>query len=101
VQVTPSGITIRDYRGQDQAYAEARGAAWLQPLAGERLKLVLWGADDEGLGQATRLVPMLTGVGQPDFVVLSEEAKWKGLEGTLALGFFGPQWQITASSFVS
>lgn len=44
---------------------------------------------------------MLTGVGQPDFVVLSEEAKWKGLEGTLALGFFGPQWQITASSFVS
>ena len=101
VQVTASGITIRDYRGQDQAYAEARGAAWLQPLAGERLKLVLWGADDEGLGQATRLVPMLTGVGQPDFVVLSEEAKWKGLEGTLALGFFGPQWQITASSFVS
>jgi hypothetical protein len=101
VQVTPSGITVRDYRGQDQFYAEARGAAWLQPLAGERLKLVLWGADDEGLGQATRLVPMLTGVGQPDFVVLSEEAKWKGLEGTLALGFFGSQWQVTASSLVS
>ncbi|OSS47835.1 hypothetical protein B5807_06315 [Epicoccum nigrum] len=101
VQINPSGITIRDYRGQDQLYAEARGAAWLQPLEGERLKLVLWGADDEGLGQATRLIPMLTGVGQPDFVVLSEEAKWKGLEGTLALGFFDSQWQVAASSFVS
>ena len=101
VQVTPSGITVRDYRGQDQPYDEARGAAWLQPLEGERLKLVLWGADDEGLGQAARLVPMLTGVGQPDFVVLSEVAKWKGLEGTLALGFFDSHWQVTASSFIS
>ena len=101
VRVSSSWISVRDSRGREQRYDDARGAAWLQPLEGERLKLVLWGADDEGLRQAVRLVPMLTGVGQPDFVVLGEEAKWKGVEGALALGFFDSQWNVTASSFVS
>ncbi|KAF2633162.1 hypothetical protein BU25DRAFT_1139 [Macroventuria anomochaeta] len=101
IQVSSSGIILRDSRGREQRYDEARGSVWLRPLEGERLELVLWGADDEGLTQAARLVPMLTGVGQPDFVVLGEEAKWKGVEGALALGFFDSQWQVTASSFVS
>ncbi|KAH6642774.1 hypothetical protein C7974DRAFT_108337 [Boeremia exigua] len=101
LQASASGISLRDSCGREQQYDEARGAAWLQPLTGERLELVIWGADDEGLRQAARLVPMLTGVGQPDFVVLSEEAKWKGVEGTLALGFFDSQWKITASSFIT
>lgn len=101
IQASSSGILLRDHRGREQHYDDARGAAWLQPLTGERLRLVLWGADDEGLAQATRLVPLLTGVGQPDFIILSEEAKWKGVDGALALGFFDSQWQITASSFIS
>lgn len=100
IQVSAAGLTLRDYRGREQRYAEARGAAWLRPLGDERVELVVWGADDDGLRQAARLVPMLTGVGQPDFVVLSEQAKWKGIEGALALGFFDSQWQVTASSFV-
>jgi hypothetical protein len=101
IQVSSSGVSLRDSRGREKLYDEARGAAWLRPLDGERLELVLWGADDQGLRQAARLVPMLTGVGQPDFVVLSEEAKWKGVDGALAMGFFDSQWQITASSFIS
>lgn len=101
IQVSSSGISIRDSRGRQQLYDGANGAAWLQPLRGERLELVLWGADDEGIKQAARLVPMLTGVGQPDFVILDEEAKWRGVEGALAMGFFDSQWQVTASSFVS
>ncbi|XPS67746.1 hypothetical protein M3J09_000045 [Ascochyta lentis] len=101
ISASASGISLRDSRGREQQYDTARGAAWLQPLGGERLELVLWGADDEGLRQAARLVPMLTGVGQPDFVVLGEEAKWKGVEGVLAMGFFDSQWQVTVSSFVS
>ncbi|KAF2129028.1 hypothetical protein P153DRAFT_291971 [Dothidotthia symphoricarpi CBS 119687] len=102
VQVSKNGVSIRDYKGRNQQYnKEATGAAFLQPLDGERLELVLWGANEEGLQQAARLVPMLTGVGQPDFVVLGESAKWKGVEGVLAMGFFDSAWEVTASSVLS
>lgn len=101
IQVSSSGVSVRGSRGRDQQYDEARGAAWLRPLEDEMLELVLWGADDEGLRQAARLVPMVTGVGQPDFVVLGEDTRWKGVEGALAMGFFDSQWQVTASSFVA
>jgi poly(3-hydroxybutyrate) depolymerase len=99
IQVGESGITARDYRGREQTYGEeARGAAFLRPLEGERLELVLWGADDEGLRQASRIVPLLTGVGQPDFVIFGESARWKGIEGVLAMGFFDSDWEVTPSS---
>jgi hypothetical protein len=101
IHVGKSGITIRGYRGQAHRYGqEARAAAFLRPLAGERLELVVWGADDEGLRQASRIVPMLTGVGQPDFVVFGESAKWKGIEGVLAMGFFDSDWEVTPSSII-
>ncbi|KAF1935470.1 hypothetical protein EJ02DRAFT_127236 [Clathrospora elynae] len=101
IRVSEFGVTVLDHRGQEQAYgAEARGAAFLRPLESERLELVLWGADDEGLRQAARTVPMLTGVGQPDFVVLGESTKWRGIEGALAMGFFDSGWEVTASSVV-
>lgn len=99
IRVADSGVSVRDHQGQEQRYGqEARGAAFLRPLEGERLELVLWGADNEGLRQAARIVPMLTGVGQPDFVVLGEGMKWKGIEGALAMGFFDSSWEVTASS---
>lgn len=101
IQVSSSGASLRDSRGREQLYDYARSAAWLRPLDGERLGLILWGADLENLRQAARLMPMLTGVGQPDFVILGEETKWKGIEGALGLGFFNSQWEVTPSSFVS
>lgn len=101
IRVDQSSITVRTYRGQVQEYGEeARSAAFLRPLEGERLDLVLWGADEEGLRQAARIVPMLTGVGQPDFVVFGESVKWRGIEGALAMGFFDSDWEITGSSIV-
>ncbi|KAL1795700.1 hypothetical protein ACET3X_005924 [Alternaria dauci] len=102
IKVDKSGIiTIRGLRGQEHRYGkEARAAAFLRPLEGERLELVIWGADDEGLRQASRIIPMLTGVGQPDFVVFGESAKWKGIEGVLAMGFFDSDWQIAPSSII-
>lgn len=101
IQVSSSGASLRDSRGREQLYDDARSATWLRPLDGERLELIIWGADQENLRQAARLVPMLTGVGQPDFVILGEETKWKGIEGALGLGFFNSQWEVTPSSFVS
>ncbi|OAL55594.1 hypothetical protein IQ07DRAFT_498765 [Pyrenochaeta sp. DS3sAY3a] len=101
LRVGEAGVTIRNIEGEEQQYGEeARGAAFLRPFTGDRLDLVLWGADYEGLRQAVRLVPMVTGVGQPDFVVLGESAKWRGIEGALAMGFFDSGWQVTASSVV-
>ncbi|OAG01799.1 uncharacterized protein CC84DRAFT_1179825 [Paraphaeosphaeria sporulosa] len=67
----------------------------------ERLELVLWGSDEDALAQAARLVPMVTGVGQPDFVALGKRARWKGAEVALALGFFDHNWTVKASSVVS
>ncbi|KAI1516787.1 Peptidase-S9 domain containing protein [Pyrenophora tritici-repentis] len=101
IRASESGVAISDYRGHEYQYGqEAKAAAFLRPLEGERLELVLWGVDKEGLRQASRMVPMLTGVGQPDFVVLGENAKWKGVEGALAMGFFGSDWKVTPSSVV-
>jgi hypothetical protein len=108
IQVGAGGVTVRDSKGNMRRYAggvdgagSRLGAAFLRPLDGERLELVVWGSDAEGLLQASRLVPTVTGVGQPDFVVLGESARWKGVEGALALGFLDHAWQVTASSVVN
>lgn len=76
------------------------GVAFLRPLPGESVELILWGCDMVGLQQAIRIVPTLTGVGQPDFVVLGNEVRWKGLGGVLAMGFFDHGWQISPASYV-
>jgi hypothetical protein len=96
------GIFIRDATGQSRHYpfAEGLGAVFLQPLADERLQLVVWGFDEAGLRYASRLVPMLTGVGQADFVVVSKECLWKGTAGVLAMGFFDYAWNVSYGSFL-
>lgn len=101
IRVGNPTVAIRDHLGRDRQFDEAaRGAALLRPAGGHRLELLIWGADDEGLRQAARIAPMLTGVGQPDFVVLGECAKWRGIEGALAMGFFDSKWEVTASSVI-
>ncbi|KAL6705360.1 hypothetical protein ACN47E_007009 [Coniothyrium glycines] len=101
--VTSRGVEVKNHLSEAQYFGDrARSAVYLRPVPGQwhRLELVLWGADTAGLQQAARLVPMLTGVGQPDFVVLSESARWRGVEGALAMGFFDANWKVTASSIV-
>jgi hypothetical protein len=101
IRVGKAKCSIVDQEGHEQHYGStARGAAFLRPGGDERLDLVLWGADGEGLGQAARIMPMLTGVGQPDFVVFGESAKWRGIQGVLAMGFLDAEWKVTASSVV-
>jgi hypothetical protein len=101
IHLGSSGCAVVDHRGNKQEYGSvARGAAFLRPAGGERLELVIWGADEVGLRQAARMVPMMTGVGQPDFVVFGKSAGWRGVEGVLAMGFFDAKWDVTASSVV-
>lgn len=82
-------------------YEHDLGALFLRPLEDERLELIVWGADLSGLEQAARLVPTLTGVGQPDFLVLSHSCRWKGHGGLYAAGHFNKFWQISPGSFLS
>ncbi|OQN98295.1 hypothetical protein B0A48_15574 [Cryoendolithus antarcticus] len=92
IEITdPSTITVKDSFGYSHVYSNALypglGAIFLRPLSAERLELVVWGAETTGLRRAARLIPMMTGIGVPDFVVLDGTSAWKGVEGALALGF--------------
>lgn len=103
LSIGQDGVQVRDHLGAKQQYGDrARSAIYVRPMLHEpdRLELVLWGADGDGLEQAARLVPMMTGVGQPDFIVLDQSVKWRGIEGALAMGFFDASWKVTASSVV-
>ena len=100
------GVSIRDREGEGYwVYSPDKGAGvaaiYLRPLPDERLELVVWGSDEEALDVAARLVPMMTGSGQPDFVVADKTMLWKGLEGTLALGMFDSYWNVTNMGFFS
>ncbi|KAI1615374.1 hypothetical protein EDD36DRAFT_187732 [Exophiala viscosa] len=93
-------LTIEDGKTISIPRAPGMGGVWLRPLPDERLELVVWGHDEAGLRQAARLIPTLTGAGQPDFVILSDEAKWKGHAGALAMGFFDYNWRISSASYL-
>lgn len=93
-------ITTRGLERIRIPHASGLGGIWLRPLSDERLELVVWGFDSIGLDQATRLVPTLSGVGQPDFVILGNAARWKGHAGTLAMGFFDHAWKISSGSYL-
>lgn len=82
-------------------YEPGLGAVFLRPLADERVELVVWGADLAGLRQAARLVPTVTGGGQPDYAVLGDEGRWRGAAGVLAAGHMDWSWQVSCSSFFS
>ena len=93
-------LTLRDQRTVSLPLKVGMGGIWLRPLPNERLELVVWGYDLLGLRQAARLIPTITGAGVPDFVILSDEARWKGHAGTIAMGFLDHNWQISSASYV-
>ena len=96
-------LVLRRGNGQTRAYEleDGLGAIYLRPLVGGRLELVIWGYDHWGLGLASRLVPMLTGVGQPEYIVVSKRCAWKGAAGVLAMGSFDNSWNLSEASFIS
>lgn len=95
------GIIIRNAINEHKDYElqEGIGAIFLRPLPNERLELLIWGMDDRGLHQAARLLPMLTGVGQPEFVIVSSQCAWQGAAGVLAMGSFDSFWELSAASY--
>ncbi|KAF2462360.1 hypothetical protein BDY21DRAFT_12635 [Lineolata rhizophorae] len=99
----PRALTIVDHAGQRRRYGgeSALAAVFLRPLGNERLELVVWGASVEDAARAARLVPTLTGIGQPDFVLLERSSSWKGLDGAVAMGFLDQKWSVSKTSFVT
>ena len=102
VSAATGRLQIRDHDGYWGTPGGSRskiGAIFLRPDVTERygVELVVWGETPAMLEQAARLVPMLTGTGQPDFIILREDAKWKGVDGTY-LGFFDAWWRVARSS---
>lgn len=101
--LTADSLTVKDISGFAKRYTAENGLAaiFLRPLNDERLELVVWAADEESLPIAARLVPMLTGVGAPDFVIADRSMLWKGVEGTLAMGLFNSYWEVSRNSYLS
>ncbi|KAI9840506.1 MAG: hypothetical protein M1837_001566 [Sclerophora amabilis] len=77
------------------------GAIFLRPMAGERVELVVWGYDRDGVARAARLLPSLSGTGQPDFVITEPAARSRGRGGLAAAGFFDYAWRTSAASYIS
>lgn len=101
LRIHDSKIAVRDESGQWRQYEgqDAVAVIFLRPGQGNGLELVVWGREVENTRLAARLVPTLTGVGQPDFVVLSSSCKWKGVGGVTAMGFFDHEWNVSRSSY--
>ncbi|EOD42877.1 hypothetical protein UCRNP2_10410 [Neofusicoccum parvum UCRNP2] len=104
IQVTDSGtLSVQTPLGEEYIFGEEEDVAaiFLRPgtTGAESLELVVWGSTAESAGLAARLVPTLTGVSQPDFVVLEKSSRWKGAEGAVAMGFFDERWSVASTSF--
>jgi hypothetical protein len=101
VQVdSSSSISIRTSGGQMRyPSSTGMGAIFLRPLPAGAVELVVWGHDADGLDVASRLVPMLPGVGQPDFVVADRRMLLEGAGGVLAMGSFDHLWNVTENSY--
>lgn len=105
IQVSATGITIttpdpsknctREYHYASQP-GSGLAALFLRPHANdsESLELVLWAPRAEDLALVARLVPLLTGTGVPEFVVLDGQAGWRGSGGVRALGWFDSFWGV-------
>ncbi|KAK4631568.1 hypothetical protein CLAFUR4_03715 [Fulvia fulva] len=101
IELSSKDVYIRGGPRYHVVAGRGLAAIFLRPLPLGRLELVVWGSDEASLPLAARLVPLMAGVGQPDFVIADGRMLWKGLEGTLALGFFGSDWEVSRNSFLS
>jgi hypothetical protein len=102
IEISPvtGRLRIRDRHGhwvRPGGSSVKLGAIYLRPSEDYKAELVIWGESAAMAEQAARLVPMMTGTGQPHFIIVREDAAWRGVDGTY-LGFFDISWNATESS---
>lgn len=106
IHITGRQIAVRTPHGRRRSYhaVDGRGlaAVFLRPVLPStgRWELVVWGVDQASLAVAARLVPFMTGSGQPDFVILDCTMLWKGVEGVLAMGFWDGDAELSGNAFL-
>ena len=103
IKIVDGCLLLERNDGEHKAYAfeDGLGAIFLSPLPDCRLEIVVWGLDELGLRLAARLFPMLTGVGQPDFIIVRRRCAWEGAAGVLAMGPLTNSWKASEVSFIS
>lgn len=96
-------ITLDMHDGTQKSFGfeEGIGVIFLAPCSNGGLELIIWGLDNCGLRQAARLLPMLTGVGQPEFIIVRKRCAWDGAAGVLAMGSFDKFWKVSEFSFIT
>ena len=96
-------VSLDKYDGTRSVYQfeEGLGMIFLSPLSNGGLELIIWGLDDSGLRQAARLMPMLTGVGQAEFILVKKDCGWVGAGAVLAMGSFNTSWKVSEGSFIT
>ncbi|KAI9718623.1 MAG: hypothetical protein M1828_006631 [Chrysothrix sp. TS-e1954] len=104
VRVEQAKVIIQDDQNQTTREYEAGGegisTAFLHPLPQDRIGLVIWGQHKHSLEVAARLAaPTITGAGQPDFVVLTDQCLRKGTGAVLAAGLFDSFWRVSTMSY--
>lgn len=101
IRVTETGVQLDRFDGSCRSFdfEEGLGVIALNRYSLTVLEVFVWGFDMLGLRQAARLFPMLTGVGQPDFIIVRKRCAWEGAAGVFALGSFTSSWKASESSF--
>ena len=103
IRVTETGLQLDRFDGSCRSFdfEEGLGVITLNRYSPTILEVFVWGFDMVGLRQAARLFPMLTGVGQPDLIILRKRCAWEGAAGVFALGSFTSSWKASESSFIA
>ena len=106
-----TGMSVTDSEGTRHIYTDDYGPIGAIFLTQPDEKhgspgLRIWGSDAEGLAIAARLLPMIPGGSQPDFIVTSRATMVKGASGSLAMGFFkgsesskNSPWEVSTNSY--
>ncbi|KAG8526230.1 uncharacterized protein KY384_000223 [Bacidia gigantensis] len=103
VTIGDSYLILKRANGCESTIARESGigAVYLRPATNKRLELVVWGSDEAGLRQAARLLPLLTGVGLPELIIVSKRCASQGSAGVVAMGSLTKSWRLSESSYVS
>jgi len=97
IQAKEGTIAVNDTSSVYRYQGNGVGAIYLHPLEKSRLLLIICGTDNNGLERAARLFPYRTGVGQPDWVVLSPKMGVHGMQGVEAMGYYSNLWGIESA----
>jgi poly(3-hydroxybutyrate) depolymerase len=97
VQVNRGHVRV----GDRELAGEGFGCLFLQPHPQDDGALVgaVAGSGMQGFRVTERLPYFLAGAGIPDCLVISADLPAEGINGVVAAGFFGQDWQVTTGEF--